>query len=72
MSTKKSPETVRVVVRCRPMSRKEVEDSRVKIVQINDKSGEVSPKLISVRNAPQSLATNQHATASKAVRFNRF
>ncbi|KAJ1491987.1 P-loop containing nucleoside triphosphate hydrolase protein, partial [Baffinella frigidus] len=41
MATKKSPETVRVVVRCRPMSRKEVEDSRVKIVQINDKSGEV-------------------------------
>lgn len=42
MSSKKS-ETVRVVVRCRPLSKKEVEDSRVKIVDMNCKSGEVAP-----------------------------
>lgn len=39
---KKDPETVRVVVRCRPMSRKEVEDGRSRIVEMNDTTGEVN------------------------------
>lgn len=71
MATKKSPETVRVVVRCRPMSRKEVEDSRVKIVQINDKSGEVSPRSPSqeTRSTESPPLTRQAINAFPFYRF---
>mmetsp|Transcript_10295 Transcript_10295/g.22959 ORF Transcript_10295/g.22959 Transcript_10295/m.22959 type:complete len:863 (+) Transcript_10295:48-2636(+) len=72
MATKKSPETVRVVVRCRPMSRKEVEDSRVKIVQINDKSGEVALRNpeADAREAPKPFTFDQvydHEIGQEAV-----
>ncbi|KAJ1496267.1 Kif3b protein [Baffinella frigidus] len=43
-AVKKDPETVKVVVRCRPMSRKEVEDARNRIVEMNDGTGEVTVK----------------------------
>jgi kinesin family protein 3/17 len=39
--SKKDPECVKVVVRCRPLSRKEVEDQRQTIVEMNIKTGEV-------------------------------
>ena len=39
--SKKDPECVKVVVRCRPLSRKEVEDQRKTIVEMNNKTGEV-------------------------------
>jgi hypothetical protein len=38
---KNDPECVKVAVRCRPMSRKEVEDSRQRIVEMDLKTGEV-------------------------------
>ena len=41
MSKKNDPECVKVVVRCRPMSKKEVEDSRQRIVDMDSKTGEV-------------------------------
>jgi kinesin family protein 3/17 len=40
--TKKDPETVKVVVRCRPMSKKEVEDSRKRIIEMVSDKGEVT------------------------------
>jgi hypothetical protein len=42
IATKKDPECVKVVVRCRPMSRKEVEDQRKRIVEMNGDRGEVT------------------------------
>mmetsp|Transcript_7002 Transcript_7002/g.13920 ORF Transcript_7002/g.13920 Transcript_7002/m.13920 type:complete len:228 (-) Transcript_7002:1930-2613(-) len=39
---KKNPECVRVVVRCRPMSRKEVEDGRQRIVDMQCDCGEIT------------------------------
>mmetsp|Transcript_40600 Transcript_40600/g.128037 ORF Transcript_40600/g.128037 Transcript_40600/m.128037 type:complete len:750 (-) Transcript_40600:234-2483(-) len=41
LTSKKDPECVKVVVRCRPMSRKEVEDQRIRIVEMDTKTGEV-------------------------------
>mmetsp|Transcript_48126 Transcript_48126/g.113987 ORF Transcript_48126/g.113987 Transcript_48126/m.113987 type:complete len:746 (+) Transcript_48126:59-2296(+) len=41
---KKNPECVRVVVRCRPMSRKEVEDNRKRIIEMNLELGEITVK----------------------------
>ena len=45
-AVRKDPECVKVVVRCRPMSRKEVEDNRQRIVEIDKKTGEVHMQLI--------------------------
>ena len=42
IALRKDPECVKVVVRCRPMSRKEVEDNRQRIVEIDKKTGEVN------------------------------
>lgn len=39
---KKDPECVKVVVRCRPMSKKEIEDSRKRIVEMDTATGEVN------------------------------
>eukprot|EP00960_Hanusia_phi_P037420 752938-Hanusia_phi.AAC.3 len=39
---RKDPECVKVVVRCRPMSRREVEDNRQQIVSMNVDAGEVT------------------------------
>lgn len=41
MQAKKDPECVKVVVRCRPMSKKETEDGRKRIVEMDGKTGEV-------------------------------
>jgi hypothetical protein len=43
VQTKKDPECVKVIVRCRPMSRKETEDGRIRIVEMDSKTGEVLP-----------------------------
>eukprot|EP00281_Chroomonas_sp_CCMP1168_P031002 CAMPEP_0206254094 /NCGR_PEP_ID=MMETSP0047_2-20121206/23511_1 /ASSEMBLY_ACC=CAM_ASM_000192 /TAXON_ID=195065 /ORGANISM="Chroomonas mesostigmatica_cf, Strain CCMP1168" /LENGTH=383 /DNA_ID=CAMNT_0053680365 /DNA_START=30 /DNA_END=1177 /DNA_ORIENTATION=+ len=44
IQAKKDPECVKVVVRCRPMSRKETEDNRKRIVEMDGKTGEVFVK----------------------------
>ena len=48
-AVRKDPECVKVVVRCRPMSRKEVEDNRQRIVEIDKKTGEVHMQLIYIK-----------------------
>ena len=45
---RKDPVCVKVVVRCRPMSRKVVEDNRQRIVEIDKKTGEVNLVILAV------------------------
>eukprot|EP00283_Hemiselmis_rufescens_P009731 CAMPEP_0173420350 /NCGR_PEP_ID=MMETSP1357-20121228/1876_1 /TAXON_ID=77926 /ORGANISM="Hemiselmis rufescens, Strain PCC563" /LENGTH=321 /DNA_ID=CAMNT_0014383131 /DNA_START=204 /DNA_END=1166 /DNA_ORIENTATION=- len=58
---KKDPECVKVVVRCRPMSRKEVEDARERIVEMNDKTGEITVRNpeADAREAPKPFTFDQ-------------
>lgn len=49
MQAKKDPECVKVVVRCRPMSKKETEDGRKRIVEMDGKTGEVWSACYDVR-----------------------
>ncbi|EKX43204.1 hypothetical protein GUITHDRAFT_73421 [Guillardia theta CCMP2712] len=58
---KKDPECVKVVVRCRPMSRREVEDTRQQIVSINIDTGEVSVRNpeSDIKEAPKPFTFDQ-------------
>ena len=58
---KKDPECVKVVVRCRPMSRREVEDNRQQIVSINIDTGEVTVRNpeSDIKEAPKPFTFDQ-------------
>ena len=47
----KDPETVKVVVRCRPMNKKEIEDQRTRIVDMDLKTNQVRERLSTQESA---------------------
>ena len=71
VQSKKDPECVKVVVRCRPMSRKETEDGRARIVEMDQKTGEVLCSVSSSHSSTIAKAVVRETDASSFILFSQ-